>query len=86
MELRPDVTIYGWATEDPFSFDPQLVLDVIEDAFPARPVYLASLSDRFYSASTLIEMYCIVPENSLYRLYIKGNDHRPCLEMDSITE
>lgn len=86
MGLRPDVTIYGWATEDPFSFDPQLVLDVIEDTFPTHPVYLASLSDRFYSASTLIEMYCIVPENNLYRLYIKGNENQKCLEQDAITE
>lgn len=84
--MRPDVTIYGWATEDPFSFDPQLVLDVIEETFQERPVYLASLSDRFYSASTLIEMYCIVPENNLYRLYPMENENRQCLQLDSITE
>lgn len=86
MGIRPDLTIYGWATEDPFSFDSQLVLDVIEETFPERPVYLASLSDRFYSASTLIEMYCIVPENNLYRLYPIGNNQDQCLERDSITE
>ena len=86
MGMRPDVTIYGWATEDPFSFDPQLVLDVIEETFPERPVYLASLSDRFYSASTLIEAYCIVPENNLYLLYLRANDRQQCLEMDSMTQ
>jgi hypothetical protein len=67
--IRTDVTVVGWATEDPFSFDSQLVLDVIEDSFPNRPVYLASLSDRFYAASKLVDEYCIVPENNLYRLY-----------------
>lgn len=81
-----DITIYGWPTEEPFSFDSQLVLNVIEDAFPGRPVYLASLSDKFYASSKLIEMYCIVPENNLYRLYEKENTNLKCLGEDSITE
>ncbi len=84
--VRPDVTIYGWMTEDPFSFNSQLVLDVINDSFPEHPVYLASLSDRFYSSSKLIEMYCIVPEDNIYRLYQKGTGNSQCLEKDSTTK
>jgi len=84
--LRSDITIYGWPTEDPFSFDSQLVLDVIEDSFPEHPVYLASLSEKFYASSKLIEMYCIVPENNLYRLYEKENNELECLGLDSVTE
>lgn len=84
--LRPDVAILGWPTHDPFTFDSQLVLNVIEDSFPERPVYLASLSEKFYAASTLIETYCIVPENNLYRLYKKGNTALDCLSSDSVTE
>jgi len=84
--LRSDVTVVGWATEDPFYFNSQLALDMIEKSFPERPVYLASLSDKFYAASKLVEMYCIVPENDLYRLYPKGDDALECLGKDSVTE
>ncbi|HRJ75761.1 MAG TPA: hypothetical protein PLX90_07175, partial [Anaerolineales bacterium] len=84
--LRSDITIYGWPTEDPFSFDSQLVLDVIEDSFPEHPVYLTSLSEKFYASSKLIEMYCIVPENNLYRLYEKENNELECLDLNSVTE
>ena len=83
---RPDVTVIGFPTDDPFSFDPQLVLDVIADAFPRHPVYLASLSYRFYATSTLIEKYCILPEDNIYRLYPKGNDALQCLGSDAVTE
>jgi len=85
-KFRPDVSVIGWATQDPFSFDSRLALDVIEDSFPERPVYLASLSDKFYAASKLVEMYCILPENNLYRLYQKDNNSLQCLEGDSVTE
>ena len=85
-KARSDVTVIGWADEDPFSFDAQLALNIIEETFPERPIYLASLSDRFYAASKLIELYCIVPENNLYRLYQKGNNSLPCLKNDSVTE
>ncbi|RPI93316.1 MAG: DUF2723 domain-containing protein [Chloroflexi bacterium] len=85
-KLRPDVTVVGWATQDPFYFDPQLALDVIEDALPEHPVYLASLSDRFYASSKLVERYCIVPESNLYRLYAKERSNLQCLEKDSVTE
>jgi hypothetical protein len=86
QKLRPDVTVIGWATEDPFYFDSQFALDVIEETFPEHPVYLASLSDQFYAASKLIEMYCIVPENNIYRLYQKGNNNLQCLGSDSVTK
>ena len=85
--LRSDVAIVGWATQDPFSFDSQLALEVIEESYPAHPVYLASLSDKFYAASKLVEMYCIVTEDNLYRLYSKGNNSSgQCLGSDSVTE
>jgi hypothetical protein len=84
--IRTDVTIVGWATEDPFYFDSQFVLDVIEDSFPSRPVYLASLSDRFYAASKLVDEYCIIPENNLYRLYGRTGDNLNCLGIESVTE
>jgi hypothetical protein len=84
--LRPDVSVAGWPTQDPFSFDSQLVLGLIEDSFPKYPVYLASLSERFYAASELINRYCIVPENNLYRLYPKGNSTLKCLGSDAVTE
>jgi hypothetical protein len=83
--LRPDVAILGWPTEDPFAFDAQLVLNTVEDSFPERPVYLASLSEKYYAASTLISEYCIVPENNLYRLYEKADGAFECLGMDSVT-
>jgi hypothetical protein len=86
MGVRPDVTIMGFPTDDPFSFDPYLVLKVIAESFPERPIYVASLSDRFYAASKLIEMYCILPENNLYRLYPKENDNSQCLGSDAVTE
>jgi Protein O-mannosyl-transferase TMEM260-like len=85
-DVRPDVTVFGWSTQDPFTFDPQLVLQVIYKAFPTRPIYLASLSDRFYASSKLIDMYCIIPENNLYRLYSKENSGLLCLKNNSITE
>ena len=85
-KLRSDVTVVGWANQDPFSFDSQLALDIIEESFPERPVYLASLSDKFYAASKLVEMYCIVPENDLYRLYQRRNNNLQCLGSDSVTE
>jgi hypothetical protein len=84
--FRSDVTVLGWPTHDPFSFDSQVVLDVVEDSFPQHAIYLASLSDKFYAASKLIERYCIVPEHSLYRLYPRENKGLQCLEQDSVTE
>lgn len=85
--LRPDVTVAGWATRDPFSFDSRLVLDLIEDSLSTHPIYLASLSERFYAASELIERYCVVPENNLYRLYsLKEKAGHLCLGREAVTE
>lgn len=84
--IRSDVSVLGWPTQDPFSFDPQLVLDVIESSFPEQPVYLSSLSERFYSASRLIKTYCIVPENNLYRLYTEEDSNHQCLTSESVSE
>lgn len=86
MEVRPDVTIMGFPTDDPFSFDSNLVLKVIEDSFPMHPIYLASLSEHFYSSSYLIEKYCILPKNNMYRLHLKENSKSQCLGIDSVTE
>lgn len=86
MGVRPDVTITGFPTDDPFSFDSQRVVELIEASISTRPVYLASLSDKFYAASQLIETYCIVPENNLYRLYERDDTTLPCLSLDSITD
>jgi hypothetical protein len=85
-KVRPDLEVVGWPTQDPFSFESRLALDMIEDSFPSRPVYVASLSDRFYAASRLIEIYCIVPENNLYRLYQKENNNLQCLGTEAVTE
>jgi hypothetical protein len=84
-KLRSDVTVIGWANQDPFYFDSQLTLDVIEESFSERPVYLASLSEKFYAASILVNKYCIVPEHNLYRLYEKDNNLQ-CLGIESVTE
>jgi len=85
-KMRSDITVLGWPTQDPFSFDSRLALDVIEDSIPEHPIYLASLSDKFYASSKLIEIYCIVPENNLYRLYPKGDNKLQCLSSDSVTD
>jgi hypothetical protein len=84
--LRSDVTVLGWPAQDPFSFDSRLVVHAIEKSFPEHPVYLASLSQRFYAASLLIGRYCIVPEGDLYRLYPRGKPDVLCLGQDAVTE
>lgn len=84
--MRSDVSVLGWPTHDPFSFDPQLVRDEIENSFPEHPIYLSSLSERFYSASTLIESYCILPQNNLYRLYPGSESELRCLTSEAVTE
>jgi hypothetical protein len=85
-KLRPDVTVVGWPSTDPFSFDSNLALDLIESSFMERPVYLASLSNRFYAASELVEAYCIVPENNLFKLHQKGITGLGCLDKESLTD
>jgi hypothetical protein len=85
-KFRPDVSVIGWPTQDPFSFDSRLAVALIENSFPRRPVYLASLSEQFYATSKLVTIYCIVPENNLYRLYKKGDNGSQCLGQDFATE
>jgi hypothetical protein len=86
QKTRSDITVLGWPTQDPFSFNSQLVVEQIEYSFPQHPLYLASLSERFYAASRLIELYCIVPENNLYRLYPRENNNLQCLDKSAVTE
>jgi hypothetical protein len=79
--LRPDVELATWTTVDPFSFDPSLAVEVVAEALPQRPVYLASLSAEFYDAPTLLEEYCLVEEDLLYRVYPRDDGvERPCLQ------
>ena len=66
---RPDVTVVGWPTLDPFDFNSDMAVRTIATAVESRPVYIASLSKSFYDAGRLVEVYCIVPEANLYRLY-----------------
>ncbi|MCQ3938428.1 MAG: hypothetical protein DPW18_15470 [Chloroflexi bacterium] len=84
--LREDVKVIGWHDIPPASFDPQVVSDLIERTLPESPVYIASLSERFYNAPKLVETYCIVPENNLYRVYPKGNEGLQCLGNKSVTQ
>jgi hypothetical protein len=67
--LRPDVTVAGWPTVDPFKFDANQAVRLVEAEVGHRPIYLASLSETFYGVSQLKQRYCIVPEQNLYRLY-----------------
>lgn len=83
--MRPDVTLLGWSLHAPASFDPQHVRAAIDISFPNQPVYLASLSERFYAASALAERYCIVPEDNLYRLYPLESEREDCLDELSVT-
>ncbi|MFN2136579.1 MAG: protein O-mannosyl-transferase family [Candidatus Promineifilaceae bacterium] len=78
--LRPDVTVLGWPTADPFSFDSALVTDTVAANITARPIYLASLSEQFYAAPRLLDQTCIVPEHNLYRVYpLEEAASRSCL-------
>ena len=81
---RSDVDVIGWPVEDPSDFDSQLVVDLVSENIASRPIYLASLSDKFYAASKLIEEYCIVSGNNLYR--VLPEDNGQCLSVDSVTE
>lgn len=78
--LRPDVEVVTWTTQDPFNFDAAQVVALVEQEVPRRPVYLASLSEAFYDAPTLLAQYCIVEADHLYRVYARGDGaERPCL-------
>jgi hypothetical protein len=80
-ELRPDITIEGWPTVDPFQFDLALSSTLIEQALTHRPVYLASLNSAFYSTATLSQHTCITPEHNLYRIHFT----RPITETNCLT-
>lgn len=78
--MRPDVALVGWPTVDPFTFDPALAREKIAADLPQRPVYLASLSEEFYDARTLLTLYCVQPEDNLYRIYSRSAaDEQTCL-------
>jgi len=76
---RPDVVIEGWPTVDAFTFDSSLAVQLVAETISTRPVYLASLSEDFYAASTLAARYCIVVEGTLYRILPEQGDHPACL-------
>ncbi|MDX1688565.1 MAG: DUF2723 domain-containing protein [Candidatus Promineifilaceae bacterium] len=89
--VRPDVEVVGWPTVDPFAFDAAMAVAMVEEHVGRRPVYLASLSEEFYGASTLAERYCIVPEDNLYRIYVREEEAtaapkvgRPCVSPGSL--
>lgn len=84
--IRADVKVFGWHDIAPASFDPQLVADLINLSLPESPVYIASLSERFYNASKLVETYCIIPENNVYRVYPKNTDEMQCLGKESVSQ
>ena len=78
--LRPDIELVTWTTQDPFTFDSGQVVQLVAEELPHRPVYLASLSEEFYAASTLLAEYCIVAQDHLYRVYPRdAGVERPCL-------
>lgn len=83
--IRSDVKVFGWHDIAPASFDPQLVTDLIDLSLPESPVYIASLSERFYNASKLVEAYCIIPENNVYRVYPNNTNGLQCLGNESVT-
>ncbi len=77
--MRPDVELVGWPLEDINTFDSGLALAKVAADLPRRPVYLASLSEKFYAASTLERLYCVVSEGALYRVYPRPSG-QTCLQ------
>jgi hypothetical protein len=76
--MRPDVTVMGWPTQDPLSFDSNQALRLVAAEIGHRPVYLASLSDVYYAVSELQHEYCLVPEHMLFRIYPKDPGSGAC--------
>jgi hypothetical protein len=72
--MRPDVRVEGWPTIDPFAFDSQLARNLIVAEVSERPIYLASLSEKYYDVAWLMQHYCIIVEHSLYRVMPAGHD------------
>ncbi len=80
--LRADVELVAWPLEDIERFDSSIALKRVADEIQTRPVYLASLDERFYAASALAREYCIVPESNLYRVYLRNRAHGGnCIEI-----
>ncbi len=78
--LRPDLELVTWPREDPFAFDSRLALETIEEGLAqGRPVYLGSLSESYYAASTLVARYCVTEEHHLYRVYPEAPEGAVCL-------
>jgi len=48
--LRPDIEIVGWPMENPFNFNADLTVRLVEEQVQNRSVYLASLNEEFYNA------------------------------------
>jgi hypothetical protein len=69
---RPDVRVEGWPTADPFAFESATAEALVQAEGARRPVYLASLSERYYGVSRLRADYCLVVEHNLYRAYPRG--------------
>ena len=76
--LRPDIDIVGFPLEDNFAFDSKLTLDLISEQIHQRPVYLSSLSTKYYAADQIMSAYCVYPENNLYRVQIRRSE-QACL-------
>ena len=71
--FRPDLEIEGWTQYDAFSFEPSQAVDRVSAEAAFRPVYLASLSDEFYDAGTILENFCVFPEHNLFRVVTREN-------------
>jgi hypothetical protein len=72
--LRSDIEIVGWPMENPFNFNADLAVRLVEEQVQNRPVYLASLNEEFYKGDYLTTRYCIVPELNFYRVYPSGSN------------
>jgi len=70
--LRPDVTIIGWPFDDYHSFQSEKVHRLIQENIAARPIYLASLNERFYGISQLQQRYVLRLEHGLFRVLARS--------------
>lgn len=69
---RPDIQIIGWPLQNPFHFNSQIAVQLVDEQVSRRPIFLASLSQEIYAASDLLARYCVVPELNMYRIYPFG--------------
>ena len=70
---RTDVALEGWPTEDPFLFDNAVAVARVRAETTMRPVYLASLDERYYGVAALRSDFCITPGHNLYRVYPRAD-------------